>query len=157
MEWELVRQTDRLIVQTDKDTDGEVNWQIDRWTRLSAYFWIFNNLLRNHFEKKSIWEVLSIFLKKRFANFSNLSVLDSQNETTFPGAKIFYQPVILSNGTKLFSIRRKELNPLGEVEVGIITRDSMLSASFSSKLVNRPNKLLCYITLRWKGMPGTNT
>jgi len=36
-------------------------------------------------------------------------------------------------------------------------RYSIHKASFSSKLNNEPNKLECYITLGWKGLPITTT
>jgi hypothetical protein len=32
-----------------------------------------------------------------------------------------------------------------------------LNTSFSSKLINGPNNLKCYISFGWKGLPVTNT
>ncbi len=36
-------------------------------------------------------------------------------------------------------------------------RGHIYYTSFSSLLMNEPNKLVCYITLGWKGLPGTDT
>jgi hypothetical protein len=52
----------------------------------------------------------------------------------------------------------KLIGPIGQLQrkLSLVNMDPGV-ALFSSKFLNGLNKLECYITLPWRGLPGTNT